>query len=62
MSVSVSLCKAKMLHVILGVMKKIGRLEQYTILCVLMTPKQIRSLIMMLDHTHADGVIVNRPR
>lgn len=25
MSVSVSLCKAKMLHVILGVMKKIGR-------------------------------------
>ena len=32
------------------------------ILCVLMTPKQIRSLIMMLDHTHADGVIVNRPR
>ena len=58
----VSLCKAKMLHVILGVMKKIGRLEQYTILCVLMIPIQTRLLIMMPDHTHADGVTVNRPR
>ena len=62
MSASVSPCKAKMLHVISGIMKKIGRLEQYTILCVLMIPIQTRLLIMMPDHTHADGVTVNRPR